>query len=203
MENTQLEERSQTKQRLIDAYWDLYLDPEAGKITVKMLTDLAGYNRSTFYAHFLDLEDLQDQAENDLLPTEEDFASFKEATFSKNTQAVLELFMKIDKTSGKKINYLLGPRGSLAFQARLKNKLKDLIKNNLPLNFEVQDRVVEYKSEILYGLFFQTIQYWYERGSQVFEEKEIISLMEEIVFSGLVDPKLLLEGGSRDLYESL
>ena len=59
----------ETKQNLIDAYWYLYTANIPSKITVKMITDRAGYNRGTFYAYFLDIEDLHNQIEDSLLPS--------------------------------------------------------------------------------------------------------------------------------------
>ncbi len=43
-----------------------------------MITDRAGYNRGgTFYAYFLDIEDLHDQIEDELLPSDENFKKIK------------------------------------------------------------------------------------------------------------------------------
>ena len=50
-----------TRQNLMDAYWDLYTTTQLSKLTVKMVTDRAGYNRGTFYAYFTDLKELQEQ----------------------------------------------------------------------------------------------------------------------------------------------
>ncbi len=72
-----------TKQNLMDAYWELYASNNPGKITVKMITDKAGYNRGTFYAYFLDIEDLHDQIEEELLPTEKNLRNFVKQHFLK------------------------------------------------------------------------------------------------------------------------
>ena len=39
---------TQTKQNLIDAFWALYCEQRIEKITVKEITNKAGYNRGTF-----------------------------------------------------------------------------------------------------------------------------------------------------------
>lgn len=77
MSTKQSQTTTETKQNLIDAYWELYTSDIPSKITVKMITDRAGYNRGTFYAYFLDIEDLHDQIEDELLPSDENFKKIK------------------------------------------------------------------------------------------------------------------------------
>ena len=47
--NKQPEITAQTKQNFVDAFWELYKKYSIEKITVKQITDKAGYNRATFY----------------------------------------------------------------------------------------------------------------------------------------------------------
>jgi len=44
----------QTKQNIVDAFWELYCEKRIEKITIKDITIKAGYNRSTFYEYFND-----------------------------------------------------------------------------------------------------------------------------------------------------
>ena len=46
---------AQTKQNLIEAFWSLYCEQRIEKITVKDITNKAGYNRGTFYEYFTDV----------------------------------------------------------------------------------------------------------------------------------------------------
>jgi len=54
---------AQTKENLIEAFWQIYCEKGLGKITVKEITAKAGYNRSTFYEYFTDVYDVLDQIE--------------------------------------------------------------------------------------------------------------------------------------------
>lgn len=47
-------QKSLTRENLIEAFWELYKDKPIEKITVKEITNRAGYNRGTFYAYFKD-----------------------------------------------------------------------------------------------------------------------------------------------------
>ncbi len=58
-----------TRSKLMLAFCELYKQKPISKITVKEITDIAGYNRSTFYQYFKDVFDLLEYIENDLIAT--------------------------------------------------------------------------------------------------------------------------------------
>lgn len=190
MAKKQPEVTAETKQNIMEAYWELYTSDVQGRITVKMITDRAGYNRGTFYAHFLDMEDLQSQIEDELLPSEENFEKLKEATFSKNSQQIIEIFMQVDKSLDQKLSFLLGPRGSLSFQTKLKTTLKKMILKYASLDLQESESIVDYKAEILCSIFYATLCYWYDQGSRLFSKEEMIRLMLNIIFFGLTDSQI-------------
>ena len=57
----------QTKNNLRIAFWSLYAQKPIEKISIKEITELAGYNRGTFYLHYKDVFDLMDQIKNELI----------------------------------------------------------------------------------------------------------------------------------------
>lgn len=191
MARKQPEVTAETKQKLMEAYWELYTSDIPGKITVKMITDRAGYNRGTFYAYFLDIVDLHDQIEDGLLPSEENFEKLREATFSKNSRQIVEIFMQIEKGSGEKLCFLLGSKGSLAFQTKLKTTLKKLIVKYLPVDLKESDNNIDYKADILCSIFYETIRYWYDGGYRILSEEEMVSLMLKMIFTGVIDQQSL------------
>lgn len=186
MARKQPEVTAQTRQNLMDAYWDLYSAGKITKITVKMITDRAGYNRGTFYAYFLDIEDLHQQMEDALLPSEESFEKLREATMSKNMRDILEVFTQLDRTIGEKLSFLLGSKGSLTFQSKLKSTLKHLVLKYLPLELREKENVIDYKTDMLCGIFYETVRYWYDRGKQHFTDEEMTTLMLDTIFTGIV-----------------
>ncbi len=58
-----------TRNKLIQAFCELYKKKSISKITVKEITDIAGYNRSTFYQYFNDVFALLEYAENEMIAT--------------------------------------------------------------------------------------------------------------------------------------
>lgn len=57
----------QTKENIKQAFWQLYNQKPIQHITVREITELAGYNRSTFYTYFKDVRDVLEQAEREIL----------------------------------------------------------------------------------------------------------------------------------------
>ncbi len=56
-----------TRNKLIQAFCTLYEEKPVSKITVKEITDLAGYNRSTFYQYFKDVFALLEYVEDEMV----------------------------------------------------------------------------------------------------------------------------------------
>lgn len=61
----------QTKDKLRSAFWTLYSSKPIDKITIKEITDLAGYNRGTFYLYYKDVYDIFASIETELLQASE------------------------------------------------------------------------------------------------------------------------------------
>lgn len=57
----------QTRANLTEAFWSLYLEKPIEKITIREITDRAGYNRATFYLYYHDVYDLFEQMESGIL----------------------------------------------------------------------------------------------------------------------------------------
>ena len=58
---------AKTRQKLIDAFWELLEKKNLNRITIKEITDLAGYNRGTFYQFFTDIYALSEDEEERIL----------------------------------------------------------------------------------------------------------------------------------------
>lgn len=56
-----------TKKRIEDAFWALFREAGSGQVTASAVAQAAGVNRSTFYAHFRDVDDVLESIESDLL----------------------------------------------------------------------------------------------------------------------------------------
>lgn len=61
---TQRRDVIRSKQAIINAYYELLLQKHSPKITVKEILEQANVSRGTFYAHFRDIADLEEQFED-------------------------------------------------------------------------------------------------------------------------------------------
>ena len=57
----------QTRANLRQAFWELYAERPVEKISVREITDRAGYNRATFYLYYHDVYELLEEIEDMVL----------------------------------------------------------------------------------------------------------------------------------------
>jgi AcrR family transcriptional regulator len=169
----QSEMTEQTKQNLLEAFWSIYGTKRIDKITVKEITNRAGYNRGTFYEYFRDVYEVLEVIENNSLPTLDDLPPLVDV--SPNSPAFISSFMALYQDKYKYYNYLLGDNGDPAFQRKLKDSLKSSIiralKDRENVDLVEIDLMLEY---ILSGMIGILI-YLFQQEPNLSEEK-IISL---------------------------
>lgn len=169
------------KQQMINAFWKLAEKKPVYMIKVKHVTDLANYNRCTFYQYFDDIYDLLDQAENILL---EDIKKTIENAYDSETsyQESLHIAAESFQKYGKYLSILFGKNGSPSFQAKYKNTLRPIIASLL------QDSDSGY-SEIMYeyviGGFISTVCYWYEH-QETMSTQQLAALLYHLMTKGFL-----------------
>lgn len=152
---------SQTKQNLIDAFWSLYCEKRIERITVKEISDKAGYNRGTFYAYFTDVYDVLEQIENSVIPTLDELppVSTPAGSFGIPLAKLNELYKQNDKYYA----FLLGDRGDPAFAGKLKNAVKPMLMQVLADKPNVDrvelDYILEYTLSAMIGIMSYTYQH--------------------------------------------
>ncbi len=114
----------QTKANLRDAFWQLYTQKPLDKISVREITDLAGYNRGTFYLYYRDVYDIFSQIEDELL---EKIQTALNASIQQNDTfdplAHMDIFLDLMQTHFKYASVLLSDHGDPYFTSRLKEIL--------------------------------------------------------------------------------
>jgi uncharacterized protein YneF (UPF0154 family) len=116
---------AQTRKNLMDAFWDLYSEKGIGKVTVRGIVSKAGYNRSTFYEYFIDVYDVLAQIEVSLLP---DIEKHKDIVAHAGPHFPIKHLTMVYSQNKKYLVVLLGKNGDPAFQEKIKNVYKALIK---------------------------------------------------------------------------
>ena len=118
-----------TRANLRRAFWDLYGSKSIEKITIREVTDRAGYNRATFYLYFRDVYDVLEQIEGEILGevrhlVEQEIMQDERLDLTHHMGRIAELTERYDAYMPKLIG---GPYGDPAFADKLKVVLSPLI----------------------------------------------------------------------------
>lgn len=127
--NKQPEITEQTRSNLRQAFWELYGTKPVDKITIREITDRAGYNRATFYLYFRDVYDLLAQIEDEILGevrhlVEHGLLQEKTLDFSHHMGRIVGLTQRYETYMPKLIG---GAYGDPAFTEQLKSILAPLL----------------------------------------------------------------------------
>ena len=112
------ENTTPTKENLTQAFWSLYQLKKIEHITIKEITDKAGYHRSTFYLYFVDIYDVLNQLEETLLEylKEQVLSSLESGPNDDITQKLANVY----ETKGDYFGTLLGENGDPYFAQKMK-----------------------------------------------------------------------------------
>ena len=184
----QLENRALTREALLTAFWTLYRQKRIEKITIKDITQLAGYNRGTFYDHFTDIYDALEQLQNSLL---DDFRKAIEQARSRNpNQGLIEYIEYVAYTTLMKNDYFrvfLGENRDPNFPDKMKAILR-------PAFFEVwgiteEDENADLIFEFAISALIGALCYRFKNEEKISYEKfvpTIRALMTNGVFTELL-----------------
>lgn len=142
-----------TREDFMTAFCLLYAKRPIEQISVKDITALAGYNRSTFYLHFSGAEDLRRVAEDTLLT---DWRTACGAGSLPDVRRLAALF------SDKEIFWkaVLGDYGSAHFIARLRETMYPTVLSSSP----AADALAPYRTELRLAALLALLRVWLRRG---------------------------------------
>jgi AcrR family transcriptional regulator len=146
----------------MDAFWALYKKHAIENISVRDITELAGYNRSTFYEYFTDVYDLLNQIEQKLI---ERFVMelIKNVSNPESAETINRMACVFDEY-GQYLSVLLGAKGDPAFAVKIKEALKPRLMQTAGLsdNFDTQ-----LLYEFTIGAMLSALTYWYNKGTPI------------------------------------
>jgi AcrR family transcriptional regulator len=176
---------AQTRENLMEAFWQIYRKNRIEKVTVKEITAKAGYNRSTFYQYFTGVYDVLEQIENAVLPDHQGLMTHNPADISEVSLPIDSLTQIYEKNK-KYYVVLFGDNGDPSFQSKFKNYIKAVLKQHLdeegiPDTFEIEF-ALEYTLSAMIGV----LTYWFRldappSGNKLFE------LMSELMHHGMMN----------------
>ena len=161
----------------MDAYCLLNIEKPANKIHVSQLAKTAGYDRTTFYQYFLDMEDLKNAVE-------ESFTVFVQE-LRKNVAVQDDQFIQTMVTAYETkplyFNALFGKYGDINYISSLSNIFKfDLVETHLPDEDKQKGYLLEFHLSTTISLF----RYWLQQEKNISIEK-VMSLIKVLYTKGI------------------
>lgn len=184
-----------TKDSIRDALVELIDEKGFEAITVKDITTRAKINRGTFYAHYQDKYDLMTKCEEEIILemsriAKQNFPSVIAAletnspTLAPFSLAVL-IFEYLNKNSGF-MKAVLGPRGDVSFQTRLKDFIwKTMFGNGVNSIIKEENLLVpgQYLVSYIASAHIGVIQQWLNSGMKE-SPQEIARILSTITLNG-------------------
>ncbi|KNY25266.1 TetR/AcrR family transcriptional regulator [Pseudobacteroides cellulosolvens] len=157
--------REFTKNALMDAFWQLYKYQDLDKITIKKITDKAGYSRITFYEYFEDIYDILHCIEIKILSEIEQKIQISIGDAgSISTDAFTEHMVSLSNEYHEFFSKLFGENGDTGFEEKLQNSLKGLLKKYSEMNMDFSNKyVVEFYTSGIVG----SIKTWFRNGCDI------------------------------------
>lgn len=168
---------AQTRKKLMDSFWELYCDKKIEKISIKEITDNAGYYRSTFYEYFTDIYDVLNQFEVDLiLYLKENVHNSLDINRSED---IVKTLANMYELKGEYLSVLLGENGDPNFY----QKLKDFFRPMLFDEFGLSESDVHAQLIFEFGIsgIISSIKYWYDSGKQLPSEEIVVMLRSMLI----------------------
>lgn len=181
-----------TKGAIRDALVELIDEKGFEAITVKDITTKAGINRGTFYAHYQDKFDLIAKCEDEIMfemarIAKQDIQDFLAATSSLETTFpfAVAIFEYLNK-NGAFMKAILGPKGDLSFQTRLKDFMwKTMFENEPDAPLKKEDLLVpgQYLASYIASAHMGVIQQWLNNGRKE-SPQEMAQILSTLTVNG-------------------
>ncbi len=166
-----------TRAAFIEAYYDLAEKKEHKKITVGELADRVGYNRTTFYEYFRDINHLLSAIEDDMLECIKSkiLSQFGNAELDK---VFVSVFTELYREYDRPLRLLFSEANAPRFSHRIKQRLIPIFSEVLHKNLENPETV--YFLEFYLSGILSVIGRWFSREDDLSLE-EFAGIMKSIV----------------------
>lgn len=184
-----------TKESIRDALIKLIDEKGFEAITVKDITTKAKINRGTFYAHYQDKFDLMKKCEEEIMLELSSIVKTKfpsiMASLKIESAAVLpfphtvSVFEYLNENSDI-MRAVLGPKGDLSFQTRLKEFMWETLYGDNPLAFVKEENLLvpgQYLSSYLGNAMLGVVQQWLNSGRKE-SPQEMARILTTITVNG-------------------
>lgn len=166
----------------------LLKEKQISAITVKELCELADINRSTFYAHYLDLYDLLTQIEDELIEDMNMYLSSYNFTKEKEALQMTEKLLEYLAARQDECNTLLNENSDSSFQKKVEIVAHRFIMKNWMAVNHLDHNLSDYLSAFIISGSIQMMKMWMENGMDK-SPKEMAEIINQLINKGLLGLK--------------
>ncbi|WMJ83939.1 TetR/AcrR family transcriptional regulator [Oscillospiraceae bacterium LTW-04] len=175
----------QTKEKLTDAFWMLYEQKPYDQITVREITDLAGFNRSTFYTYFKDVYDVLEQTEEEIFRM---FAKGYETegyVIDENQlKESINFWSDYFEKNHTRLALLLGEKGDAKFAYRILDQMREKMRDSLREICDLSDKKFDYVVEYMLHAHIGLTLTWFKNGCDI-PFQSIVELKNDLMIGGI------------------
>jgi len=170
-----------TRENLMQAFWSLYCRKKIDHISIKEITDKAGYHRSTFYEYFVDIYDLLNQLEDAVLARMK--VEVLQSLSLQSNNNLVQILADRYEAQGEYLRVLLGENGNPHFAKKVKAEMGSALTRRfgLPEN----DIHTSYIMEFGLSAIMSTITHWYQNGKNL-PLNEFVVLVRSMLMNGVL-----------------
>lgn len=182
-----LTQTAQTRENLKTAFWELYRQKPLDQITVREVTDLAGYNRGTFYVYFKDVYDVLEQTEQEIMQIFDN-----DDTFGFNPQdrehfaETIRFFIRFIDEHSRYLMLLAGERGDPRFMRSLQSLVEQKVSASMRPYSKLGEPAFHYMVSALISAEASVLMRWFIRGKDL-PFNDLVDLLYQMLFHGSLD----------------
>lgn len=177
---------TETKERIRNAFFDLYATKKIERISIKEITDRARLNRGTFYVYYKDIYDLLEKTEDEMI--EEIVLKIRDILTMILRDGNIDSFLpplEFYQRYSKFLRVLLGANGDPNFiykiKTIMKKTLRELIQKENISQVENLEYVIEYISSAQIGI----LSFWLQNDMEL-PVAELGNMIKQITLHGPV-----------------
>ena len=162
----QPEQTARTRHNMINTFWELAEKQGLDNVTISAITKKSGLNRGTFYVYFQNMDDLLEQAEDDIIcdlrakirtAVDEDGFNNFETVFPK----IIDIYAMYDD----KLFIMLGKHGDPYFYDKIKADVSSSIREIFSQSQYLDN--IEYITAYVTSGLIGLLTYWHDTGKKI------------------------------------
>ena len=157
----------ETKERIKNAFFELYAKKKIERISIKEITDKAEINRGTFYVYYKDIYDLLEKTENELI--EEMLLKLKDIIAIFRHVESIEPYLPFEfyQRNSKYLRVLLGENGNPNFVYKMKSVFKEAFGELFKTEKNIPIQHHEYVMEYILAAQIGVISFWLSKDMEL------------------------------------